>query len=297
MIIIYGSEENVSTNRYYYKQLDEYGKIIYDGLYNNKENMKTGVYSIDFGTAFNDLLNSEGGEQKLNIAFQSAWNAFTYDNMDIFYIDVEKLTLTTKTTSIGNFATHKVELSNGNNNSYLKESFDSKYKLDSKLNTLNEIKAKIKEGLINYSDYEKIRQVHDWLIDNIEYDTNVGEPYSISGALTEGRAVCEGYARSFKYLLDELNIPCVLVSGTGTNSKGETEAHAWNYVELDENWYAVDVTWDDPIIIGSGYVGDNVKYNNFLKGSNSFFKSHKEEGYLSGNSIKFNFPKLSEYDY
>ena len=66
--------------------------------------MKSGTYSIDFGTDFNDLLNSQKGEQKLNIAFQSAWNAYTYDNMDVFYIDVEKLTLYTTTTTIGTTA-------------------------------------------------------------------------------------------------------------------------------------------------------------------------------------------------
>ena len=70
--------------------------IIYKGFANNKENMKSGTYTIDFGTEFSDLLNTENGENILNEAFQSAWNAYTYDNMDVFYIDVEKLTLTTK---------------------------------------------------------------------------------------------------------------------------------------------------------------------------------------------------------
>ena len=58
------------------------------------------AYTIDFGTQFNGLLNSENGEDKLNVAFQSAWNAYTYDNMDLFYIDVEKLTLTTRTMTL-----------------------------------------------------------------------------------------------------------------------------------------------------------------------------------------------------
>lgn len=291
------NKENVYSNSYYYNQLDEYGKIIYDGLYNNKENMKSGVYKIDFETKFNDLLNSEGGEEKLNIAFQSAWNAFTYDNVDVFYIDVEKLTLTTKTTSIAGFSTHRVELTNGNNSSYLKNNFASKYRIDEKVNELESIKKSMQENLTGYNDYEKIRSVHDWLIENVEYDTNAEEPYTIAGALTEGKAVCEGYARSFKYLMDGLNVPCVLVSGIGTNSRGETEAHAWNYVMIDGKWYAVDVTWDDPVIVGSGYISDDMNYSNFLKGSNTFFESHKEDGNLTENSIKFKFPELAEEDW
>lgn len=261
--------------------------------------MKSGTYTIEFGRQFNDLLNSEGGEEKLNIAFQSAWNAYTYDNMDVFYIDVEKLTLMTTTTSIGNFATHNVELSAGDNNSYLKSHFVGNNMILSKLNLLEAIQNEIAKQLQGKSDYEKIKQVHDWLIDNIEYDLELQsqETYSISGALTEGRAVCEGYARSFKYIMDGLGIPCVLISGIGTNSDGEAESHAWNYVMLEERWYAVDVTWDDPVIIGNGYLSYDARYMHFLKGSDSFFESHTEDGMITDNSIEFHFPELSKEDY
>ena len=295
----YNSNTTLISDKYYYNQLDRYGKIIYDGLANNKENMKSGTYVVDFGLQFNDLLNSQGGEEKLNIAFQSAWNAYTYDNMDIFYIDVEKLTLTTTTTSIGSFSTHQVELSNGENISYLKPHFSSTTTISGKLNLLEAIRQEIKKQLDGYSDYEKIREVHNWLIDNIEYDMDLEtkEPYSISGALTKGIAVCEGYARSFKYIMDGLDIPCVLVSGIGTNSNGEIESHAWNYVMLDNKWYAIDVTWDDPVIIGNGYIPEDTKYTHFLKGSNSFFDSHTEDGRITESSIEFTFPELSEVDY
>ena len=296
---IYGSSESLASNKYYYNQLDEYAKIIYDGFEDNKENMKSGTYNIDFDTEFNDLLNSQGGEETLNIAFQSAWNAYTYDNMDVFYIDVEKLTLTTTTTTLGSISTHRVELSNGDNLTYLKDNFNSQTKISEKLNLLDAMRKEIKRQLEGYSDYESMRQVHNWMVENIEYDTEMqaDEPYSISGALTEGRAVCEGYARGFKYIMDELNIPCVLVSGIGTNSNGETESHAWNYVQLNGNWYAVDVTWDDPVIIGNGNVSSETRYRHFLKGSNTFFSSHVEDGYLSPNSIEFDFPELSVTDY
>ena len=174
---------NLVSDEYYYNQLDEYAKKIYDGLEENKENMKSGVYTIKFGTEFNDLLNSNNGEQKLNLAFQSAWNAYTYDNMDIFYIDVEKLTLMTTTTTIGNFSTHSVELSKGNNSSYLKSNFLSSSKLNGKINLLEAMKKEINRQLEGNSDYNKIKKVHDWLINNIEYDINLEseEPYSICG--------------------------------------------------------------------------------------------------------------------
>ena len=299
----YEPNTNSPSYKFYYNQLDEYGKIIYNGFEQNKENMKSGTYTIDFDTRFSDLLNSPGGETILNTAFQSAWNAYTYDNTDIFYIDVEKLTLTTRTTTIANISTHKVQLSSGTNSKYLKNHFVSKEMIEGKARLLEAIRQEVKRQLEGFSNYEKIKEVHNWLIDNIEYDVNLEsqEPYSIVGALTEGKAVCEGYARSFKYIMDALDIPCVLVSGTGTNSNGETESHAWNYVQLNENWYAIDVTWDDPVFVGnnveSAYLNDETRYKNFLKGSNTFFSSHFEDGNLTPNSMEFDFPTLSMQDY
>ena len=49
---------NIASN-YYYSQLDEYGKIIYAGLYSNKENLKSGNYKIDFGTITDSLDSTE----------------------------------------------------------------------------------------------------------------------------------------------------------------------------------------------------------------------------------------------
>ena len=115
--------------------------------------------------------------------------------------------------------------------------------------------------------------------------------------MTEGKAVCEGYARAFKYIMDGLGIPCVLVSGTATNSSGLTESHAWNYVYLNYQWYAIDVTWDDPIIIGDGYIPDDTMYQYFLKGRNTFLTTHVEDGFLTDNSLEFDFPELSASDY
>lgn len=66
------------------------------------------------------------------------------------------------------------------------------------------------------------------------------------------------------------------MSGTATNSQGETENHAWNYVQLNGIWYAVDCTWDDPIIIGNGKINESIKYQYFLKGSKEFNTSQRQ---------------------
>lgn len=295
----YQSSENASeVQHYYYQQLDDAGKIIYKGLENNIENMKCGNYKIDFGTQFNDLLKSSNGEQKLNISFQSAWNAFTYDYPDIFYIDVTKLILTTQTTSIGSFSTHRVSLSSDDYANYFSEGITSE-EVRKRENYIQSVRNKIVSSLQGYSEYEQVRYLHDWLVDNLEYDTTYkkSDIHNIYGALSNKKVVCEGYARTFKYILDGLGIENVLVSGTATNSNGVTESHAWNYVKLDEKWYGVDVTWDDPIIRGEGKLTDKLRYQYFLKGSDNLLKNHVEDGCLSKNSIKFSFPTLEKKDY
>ena len=93
--------------------------------------------------------------------------------------------------------------------------------------------------------------VHDWIIDHAVYDEshtfpNRSHPY---GLLVEGQAICMGYANTFQLFMDLLDIPCVTVIGA---SGGSREDHAWNLVQLDGDWYAVDTTWDDPL---GSYVG------------------------------------------
>lgn len=94
------------------------------------------------------------------------------------------------------------------------------------------------------SAYEKELAIHDYLVGHIKYDmTIIGEDiHSAYGALMRGTAVCDGYAESFKTLMDLIGVECCVVRGMGNN-----EAHAWNMVKLEGAWYHVDVTWDDPV--------------------------------------------------
>lgn len=293
------SESTNDINHYYYKQLDENAKIIYKAFEDNIENMKSGTYKIDFGTQFNSLLKSSDGEKKLNLAFQSAWNAFTYDYVDIFYIDVSKLILTTQTTSIAGFSTHKVSLSKDKHDTYFSDGINSEAEVIRREKYVQSVRNTIVSKLKGYSEYEQVKYINDWIVDNFEYDTTYknSDIHNIYGAFANKKIVCEGYARTFKYILDGLGIENILVSGTATNSNGVTESHAWNYVKIDGKWYAVDVTWNDPIIKGGAKPTNELKYEYLLKGSEKFFKNHTEDGYLSENSIKFVFPTLEKKDY
>lgn len=286
------------VSSYYYSQLDETAKEIYDGLKENKANLISGNYVINYDTKFNTLLNTEGGEAKLNQAFQSAWNAFSYDNTDLFYIDVTKITLINEYYSLGGIKTYKISIGPGNNSNYFQDTFKSKEEVEGAQSYLENIKKQMIEQTMEDDTYTKIAKVHNWLIYFVNYENEETskDQYTIYGALKSGKAVCEGYARTFKYLMDGVGVPCVLVSGTGKNSQGQIESHAWNYVQINDTWYAIDVTWDDPVVEG-GTQTDEMKYKYFLKGSDEFFKEHTEDGKISENSITFKFPTLSTQNY
>ena len=91
-------------------------------------------------------------------------------------------------------------------------------------------------------------------------------------------------------------IQSTLVIGRGTNAEGKTENHAWNYVQLDGNYYAIDCTWDDPIS-NSRYISQASKYQYFLKGENDMSKDHVPSGQFTEGGKMFSYPYLSKVNY
>lgn len=214
-------EKESAVSTYYYSQLNETAKAIYDGLKENKSNLTSGNYIIDYGTDFNTILNTENGVEEVSQAFQSAWDAFSYDNMDLFYIDVTKITLTSQSYDLGGIKTYNISIGPGENNNYFSDSFKSKEEVESAMNYLENIKEQMIEQTATDDDYTKISKVHNWLIYFVNYEDNETskDQHTIYGPLKNGEAVCEGYARAFKYLMDGVGIPCVLVSGNATTSQ------------------------------------------------------------------------------
>ncbi len=95
------------------------------------------------------------------------------------------------------------------------------------------------------TDFQKELLIHDRLANAIQY-TGSANAHNSYGAMVEGKAVCEGYAEAFQYLLQRVGVQSFIAVGTGYNStKGTYEAHAWNYVRLDGKYYQTDLTWDD----------------------------------------------------
>jgi len=98
----------------------------------------------------------------------------------------------------------------------------------------------------NMKTEDKLKLVHDFIIDNSQYDKlkmeNIyDETYKSKtayGVLIEHYGICSGYADTLSIFLDKLNI---------ANYKISNVEHIWNLAYINNKWVHIDLTWDDPI--------------------------------------------------
>lgn len=276
--------------KYFYNQLNSNAKSIYSQIVNNFDLLKAGDKTIDFS---NDTADADTN-------FQTAWDALMLDNPNIFFINTSNITLQSKSDRKIWEKTPKYsyKLMPKQGKKYYMDTWQTQDEVE---NAIKEVDEKAKDIIASAkgSRYDKVKYIHDYIVDNAEYDNsdkkNNGNIY---GLLIEKNAVCEGYAKAFQYLLDLLDIPNIIVYGEGINSNNNAEYHSWNYVQMDNGkWYAVDTTWDDPIVIGNGRITEDIKHEYFLKGSDTFFNNHKESNDVSGTGQNFKYIEISKTDY
>lgn len=175
-------------------------------------------------------------------------------------------------------------------------------------NTMMEAAQIIADGTKQLPDrYRKIRLIHDVLaeINSYNYPAANGQvsgwKYYLShcaySALVPGddyEPVCDGYSKAFKIVCDQIDVPCALPSSA---------THMWNNVLMDDQeWYNLDLTWDD----GDD---DTIQYDYFLVGSHTATRgtpfceqeSHIEENPYTkpswANNKVFSFPVKNKVAY
>lgn len=97
------------------------------------------------------------------------------------------------------------------------------------------------------SDEQCVQAAHNALILNCDYsDTDDLVEATAAGALVNGKALCLGISLAFKYLMDRLGIPCIVMRGNanGLGKLDDAGPHAWNLVQVRGGWSHVDVTYD-----------------------------------------------------
>ena len=96
------------------------------------------------------------------------------------------------------------------------------------------------------TDYEKEKAIYDWQVQWISYNNDnlnpitdgQSETHTPYGVFRTHNAICVGNTTTFKLFMDALGIPCKIIHST------ENGEHAWDVVQLDGDWYHVDVTFD-----------------------------------------------------
>lgn len=131
---------------------------------------------------------------------------------------------------------------------------------DSSLSEEDKETLKLAKGILEKvtkkckNNYEKEKAIYDWMYKNITQNdgsviampTDLGNYFTPYGVLKEHKAVCVGYATTFRLFMNMLGMECHIVHNDG---------HSWDLVKLDDNeWYHVDIYSD---------VSGNSQYSNF----------------------------------
>lgn len=202
--------ETVSDGRYVYQTLTKEQKKIYDQMLDAiLEQKKEVTISATDGRSLEDI-----------------FNCIKADYGGLFWVESFRYTQYQK-----NGKTEMVSFS-PNYTMTKKERNITQRQIDKKVN------AYLKGIKSTASDYKKVCYIYKKLIQKVDYNLQSKNNQNIISVFLGKQTVCQGYANAMQYLLEKLDIPCVVVTG---RAKGGP--HAWNLVKLDGEWYYTDVTW------------------------------------------------------
>ena len=123
---------------------------------------------------------------------------------------------------------------------------------------------------ITDTDYEKAKYVFEILAQNVDYDSSVEHNQNIISAFLNRATVCQGYASAAQYLLKQLGIQSVIVTG-----RANGESHAWNLICLDGAYYYMDTTWGNSRYLDhSSQSGKHVNYSYMAMTTEEIERTH-----------------------
>lgn len=235
-------EKDADLKHFYYQALNPDGKKIYTAILEGVKNRRGNI-------AFEDSYALED----LKMAFPAVF----YDHPEIFWVDV---------TSYSYISAGK----NGNAIGLRPQYICTVEEQKKQQKTIDAILADLKKETKGLDDYSRLVKVYRYLIDHVEYEkknSNAVEYQNINSVFSGGKSVCAGYAKSLMYILEQMDIPCIVVAG---REKGDDqESHLWNLARIEGTDFYLDVTWDDssisenvPAAARKGY--DNLGMNDSL---------------------------------
>ncbi len=243
-----------------------------------------------------------GGSDALIRSFGAAVDSFRYDHTEFFYVDWDMVSVNVGRRS----GEYMVTVGTGRTDTYLR---DKDADIEAQASTyeaaLESIIADVRDTVGPDASVKSLaKAANDAVCKVVAYDfcddsngnTTAASKYirTAYGALVNGRAVCEGYSRLYKAVLNKLGVACELVSGYYIDGEA-FEPHMWNYVQDEEGrWYAVDVTMNDGHRLQMGGIPTNYeKY--FWQTDEVFSVDHFEDGVVSSVGYDMPYPKLHKF--
>ena len=208
---------------YYYNQLSADDKEVYEQLYN-------GILKHENTILIRPLIIK-------SFNFHEIFDAIIEDNPHLFYVNQRKMSVGQSEKGYDIFLNYYFDVDTCRSYSQKVQDY---------------VNAIIKQsGALNESDeYDKVKKIYDLLIskgsydfnDNLEDTRDIVYNHTVLGLLFEKKAVCEGIARTFKLILNAIDIKCLVVSGFAIRGNSQ-ENHSWNIVKISDKSYHFDLTW------------------------------------------------------
>ena len=189
------------------------------GIY--KFNMETPSYTNPYELAYESVADPSRGE----------WTKYTSE------CESQDYTFTMMATGTYNFRFHVMDTKAGvtylRTNTYIQVSSPNYPSVNSIVqNAVTRCNSET-----NGSDYSKALWLHDWLLEQLDYDNSL-KWSSAESALTRSSGTCQAYERAYAKLLSAAGIE-------NAETRDTYDGHTWNAMKLDGKWYQVDCTWDD----------------------------------------------------
>lgn len=236
--------------KYFRSKLSAQDRAVYDAIYMAVEEYRPSLeltgYDIDYDK------------------FSDIWDAYTSDSPEHYWAGyIEVIESVGSLTVVFNYTVSKAD----------KAKYDK---------VIAEKTAAILSGMKkSFSEYEKVKYIHDHIVLNTRYDVDSKHNQNILSVFIHGSSVCAGYARATQYLLNKAGIQCIYVTGKADNGSGSGYVpHAWNIVKVGGKYYNLDTTWDDPVFTpGNGTIdySRHISYEFFLITDEQLSKTHDRD--------------------
>lgn len=181
------------------------------------------------------------------------------DHPEIFYVDGYKLVQYTVSGTLK-------RLSFAGNYTFSKNEADSLWQeMDATATAI------IMNAPTGGDDYQKVKFVYEYLVNNTDYDLSAPNNQNIVSVFVGRRSVCKGYAKAAQLLLNRMGVYTTFIRG-----QAQGEGHAWNLVKSDGEWYHLDVVWGDAYAEITGNEGSftGVNYDYLLVTTSDILRTH-----------------------